>query len=377
MLAAWLCFLPPACAGGFLPDGAFGKNATGTTAAAFIKDPYGAVYAALGMAGSAYRGAYSVFYNPAGLTGERMSALRQRRTERTELFEKRAEAGITVVESSNTCPTSYSVSAAGNPSLYAVGASYDSMFESYSRSALTFSRPMGAGTGAVSVLYASQDDLDGFSTRGDYTGTFSAYDAAFGLSYARPVRLAKGEFDAGITVKYITSHLETESGGTIAADLGILARDFADQGGLVRDFAVTVRNLGLPMKIGSEADPLPLELSAGAMLDAGYGWYGYADAKFPCDYSPYVAVGIEWKPVERRVAGVDFALRAGFNMKKANELGGLGGWSAGAGLGLAGITLDYAWVPMNDLGTTNRFSFTWQWGGAKYAAETDGVKLRG
>ncbi|MDD4003674.1 MAG: hypothetical protein PHW69_00535 [Elusimicrobiaceae bacterium] len=388
-IAVFITLLAVPCgwAGGFLPDGSFSKEATGTTAAAFIKDPYGAVYAALGSAGSAYRSPYSVFFNPAGLTGDKVSALRNRRQTREEKFEVDAQTvpeGVIAynlqelrkhrkernkkrqVESDDgvlLLEAAPAPSAQGNTVGSALGASYDSMFETYSRSALTCSMPVGAGVVAASLLYASQDALDGFSTRGDYTGSFNAYDSAAGLSYARTIKLRRGEFDAGITFKYITSRIENAEASTIAADIGILTRDFVDQGGLIRDFAVTVRNLGLPMKMDTVAEPLPLELSAGVMLDAGQGWYGYIDGKFPCDYSPYVAVGLEWKPVRRKTCDVDFALRAGFNMKRSHELGGLGGWSAGAGLGFGGLVMDYAWVPMNDLGSTNRFSLTWRWGG--------------
>jgi len=110
------------------------------------------------------------------------------------------------------------------------------------------------------------------------------------------------------------------------------------------------------MKMETESEPLPLELSLGVMLDAGDGWYGYLDGKFPCDYSPYGAFGIEFKPLEKGNSDIELGLRAGYNMRKAKDLGGLGGWSAGLGLGFGGLKLDYAWVPMNDLGNTNRFS---------------------
>ncbi|MFA6584721.1 MAG: hypothetical protein WCS77_10525, partial [Elusimicrobiaceae bacterium] len=324
----------PLARAGIFPEKVFSKDAAGTTAVSFIKDPAGAVFASMGMAGSAYAGPYCAFYNPAGLVGLKKTT--------STVYE--GPGGQRIIEVEELKKKS------------AASFGYDSMFESYGRSSLSFSRPFTAGVGAVSLVYASQNDLDGFDTKGTYTGSFGAYDMVAGLSWASSFR----GFDWGVTFKYIHSKIENQSGSTAAMDAGIIFRNCCDKSGYVKDFAFTVRNFGLPIGIGSEKEPLPFEAGMGFLIDAKDGFYGYVDGKLPVDYSPYIAVGIEWKPFEGRQTDLDAAVRAGYNMKRMSELDGLGGWSAGGGLTVFGFTLDYAWVPMGDLGSTNRFNLKFE-----------------
>lgn len=184
-------------------------------------------------------------------------------------------------------------------------------------------------------------------------GTFSSNDLAVSLAYAKkdafPGVLDK--LDAGFNLKFIRSAIDTKSAFALAVDAGIIYHAAEKI-----NISMALQNLGSKMKFDSEPDPLPLNLRAGMLykpqerlnLVAELSQY-FVDEKF------YPAAGAEYWFRD------SFALRGGykFGYDTAN-LGNEVGLSLGFGMKVAGIGLDYAYLPFGDLGNIHRFGFWMQ-----------------
>lgn len=309
-LALFLAFAlaaAPASAAIF-PTSPFSNGAAGSTGAAFLKFPAGARSVALGeTAAAGSRGAEAIFWNPAGLAG--------------------GEGGF--------------------PSEMSFG--FNNMLEtSYSGSA-AYSRSMGAGVLGAGVIYFSQSAQTEYTPQGDASGTFKPYDVAASLAYAR----RWGIFLLGATAKLIHSTLNEVSGSAAAVDLGVEALHVTDAGEGPVDIGLCVSNLGTPLRLGAQSDPLPLNLRTGFLWHMAPFLNGGADVNLPVDGDPYFTIGLEASArlgVERRWKA---ALRAGYNRRYTHGTGGLTGLSLGGGIDSGRIRFDYAWSPFDELGITN------------------------
>lgn len=329
LLTAALSLAPAAGRAGLLPDGAFSDDARGTTAAAFLKSPPAARIEALGGGGLAAPAPDSVFFNPAALAGLRGA--------------------------------------------YAVSG-YEAMLESAYRGSLAFSLPGSGGKAwSAGAVFGSGGKLDILNSRGDYGGGFTHYDAALFLSAAFPLR--DGGF--GFSVKGIRSALGGVSAVGAAVDLGYISYSRRRDGA---DIALTLRNLGTPLKYEEESDPLPLELAAGLLWRYAGGLRVMADGRMPADHAPYFILGGEY--VVPFGSSASFALRAGFSSRNLDDLGAAAAVSGGFGLGLGGAAFDYAFVPYGDLGATHRVTLSWLLGPAPrpeeaYVPERPGARRAG
>jgi TolB-like protein len=333
---AILCAALALCAGtvrgGLLPSGAFSDDARGTTAAGFVKVPPSARIDALAGCGLALRGADSFFLNPAG-----------------------------------TLPLS-------GPGGLAASVSYESLLEGASRTGLVLSAPRASGAYSAGLIYhdasAGLQNIDGAGTG---SGTdIPAYDAAFGAGWARSF----GGVDLGVAVKYLRSRLADASGSAYAADAGVI---FRESPGSATEYALAVRNIGTPMKLGSEKAPLPAELGGGFKWHCAPDVDLFMEGRMPADHSPYLAFAGEWSIAAG--AGSGFAVRGGLNFKNYSDQGFMGAFAGGFGLKLGGFSLDYAFTPYGDLGAAHRMTAGWAWGGgssvraAKKAGLPRGTKL--
>ena len=283
-----------------------GASARAAETAAFLNIGAGARYLGMGGAGAALSDdANSLYWNPAGL-----AALGKR------------EATASHAELSQTVRHDF----------------------------LAYAQPTSLGTFAGGVTYLSQSALEGRDAQGHPTGGYQASDAALSLAYGRKTELA----DIGGTLKYVQSHIGSAQAETVAFDLG--ARRTLGSWTL----GAALRNAGPGMKYDVQRNDLPLRLAFGAAyrLSAGH------------------ALAAEWTNGPRGT-GNDFGfggefrarkgvrLRAGYTTQSAIT-GGSGfdavrGLTLGVGLDGARWRLDYAAVPMGELGSTHRFTLAWTW----------------
>ncbi len=305
--------LSPQLQAGILPENAFSDEARGLTTANFLKSPPFARFQALAQGGIALSGIDSMFYNPAGLN-------------------LRGQKG----------------------SAYSIG--YETLLESSHRVSLAYLRSSGSGSMGLGLLYFSSTNFDELNSLGDYLGKFSTYDMALIGSYSKRFNLT----DFGMSAKIITSKLYDKSANSIAMDVGLIFRDKLGSGRSGTDVALTVRNLGIPMKLGSKTSPLPLELAGGI----GWHYTRYCEiileGKLPVDNSPYLLfAGEQFIPFSELKDGSGLFLRIGYNFKNHNELEFMGAFTGGFGVRISPINIDYAFVPYGDLGNTHRVTFSY------------------
>lgn len=277
------------------------RSAGAAETASFLNIGAGAKGLAMGGAYTALAdGADAVYWNPAGLAGQ----------EKSEITASHAE-----------------------------------LFSGTHHDFLAFAQPTPQGTFAAGATYLSQSNIDGRDALGHPTAGFSASDAALALAFGRKT----GSADLGASVKFVRSHIGSAEAQTAAADLGARRR-FG---------AVTVggsaRNLGPGMKFDSETDDLPLRLALGAAYSFTGGHCAALElVNGPRGSGTDVGLGGEYQAIR------SVFLRGGYTTQSA--ISGGSGFDAARGLTL-GVgfrnerwSVDYAAVPMGELGSTHRFT---------------------
>ncbi|MFA5138792.1 MAG: PorV/PorQ family protein [Elusimicrobiota bacterium] len=315
-LAASLGSLPVSSAAGVFPDSAFSNKASGTTGAAFLKIPTGSRAQALaGSYSAAADGAEAMFWNPAGLA-------------------RMEEQGLSEL-----------------------GFGYSALLESSYASALAFAKPLAPqarGVFGAAFTYFSQSSIQGYNTVGDPADSFTPNDLCLAVAYAGRMR----NVNLGAGTKFLRSKLADASGMTFAVDLGIQIQRVADVGEGPIDFGLSLLNLGPAIQTGSMADPLPMKVQAGMLWNISPRIRFMLDGHLPVDHDPYPSMGLEGHlPVGD---GMRASARAGMQFRDRDDIGGLAGLAAGAGLDMKRFRFDYAWVPYGDLGNTHRISGGWR-----------------
>ena len=237
---------------------------------------------------------------------------------------------------------------------------YDALLETAYQGAAAYARPLGRdGALGLGLTYVSQGAQTAYNAQGDASGRFTPLDMAVGAAYAR--RLGSTMLGAGL--KVIRTALDDRKGLSAAVDLGVLVRHVADVGDGPLDLGAAVSDQGPPLKMGETADPLPLRARAGALWHISPIFDSAFDVVFPVDQDPYVAIGLEGRlPAASLGSSKPWAacLRAGYDQSRARNVEGLSGMSAGLGFDFSALRVDYAWVPMGDLGTTNRVTLAFR-----------------
>lgn len=188
-------------------------------------------------------------------------------------------------------------------------------------------------------------------TLGTVGGEFDARDWAVSGHYAW---LVHEDLGVGVAARWIRSTLDDVSADAFAADLGVRMR-VRSVDGLTVGAAVT--NLGTGMKFLRTRDDLPWGVRAGAAMRLrGLNLLLATDAILYADRDIDGAVGVEWRPVDL------LRLRAGYRSAGRDADQGL---TAGFGVNLLGLDLDYAYVPFGDLGDAHRVSASYIFGGGR------------
>ena len=208
--------------------------------------------------------------------------------------------------------------------------SYNSWFADVSQGYISLTFPALGGTVALGANYLDAGKIEGYDAQGNPTGDFTASSFQANLGYAVGDSLSFG-LAAGMLQDTIEDSKKTAYLGTV----GVLLK------GASFSLGISAQNLG--QNLGE--DPLPFILKAGV----GARWGSLilaADVGMPQDNDTYFCAGGEWW-----LGGI-FALRAGY--KTGQDIGP--GYTAGIGFKTNSFSLDYAYVPYDDLGTTHRVS---------------------
>jgi hypothetical protein len=245
-----------------------------------------------------------------------------------------------------------------SPSEAAFG--YDALLETAYHGAAAYARPLGrSGAIAAGFVYSSQSPQTAYTATGDSAGTFTALDWAGGAGYARRV----GPVALGAGLKAISSTLADASGSTFAADLGALWTHATDLGDGPLDVGAAVENLGAPLKLGQSSDPLPLTVRAGGLWHPTPNLDTALDVVFPVDQDAYAALGVEAR-FPAAMLGSDrpwvASLRGGYDQNRGRDVTGFAGASFGAGVDFSLFRVDYAWLALGALGSSNRVTLAFR-----------------
>lgn len=332
----------------------FTGSKKGTSGAAFLKIGPGARPAAMGEAFSAAGDdIHALYYNPAGLTGVRtwefsgmhnsyfqdmsynfigvavpMSRLLSGEAPSEPVEQAPAERPIVnpvFGELADAGPAERVAPSAGSPPAWRRGV-------------------LGLGVYGFS---AGELDRRGTTDADHPLGTFGANDLAVALSYGLPL---DDRVSLGGSLKFIRQSIDDKTASAFALDMGTLYR-------LDRRLTLAggLRHLGSSPKFVSKSDPLPLVWYLGSRYRLRPRWTAAMDLALPRDRAVSFSLGTEYtRDLSENVRG---ALRGGF-FSRNTDAEGLGGVSAGFGLGYGSADFDFAWVPFGDLGSTFRYSFT-------------------
>jgi hypothetical protein len=230
--------------------------------------------------------------------------------------------------------------------------SYQAMVEEISQGTLGYAQRLGERSGIaafVSYLDYGNQDRTTLSTAGAFVtvnraGAFEAQDLVGGIAAGRRVTEM---LDVGASVKFVRSQLDNATASAFAADLGFEARLSPE---LPVVIGATVRNLGSDLTFDRVEEDLPLTFQFGARALLFHDRIGlYAAGERVPHEQIEVRGGIEVLPF-----GSTLALRAGYD--GANEVDN--GLTAGLGITIRNLTLDYAYIPFEKFGDNHRVALT-------------------
>ncbi|MBU2572774.1 MAG: PorV/PorQ family protein [Elusimicrobia bacterium] len=288
----------------------FSSNSVGTASADFLNLPIGARASAMGGAYTAVsEEASAIYWNPAGLVQiPKLSAIFMR--------------------------TQYVADISYQYAAYAHRLSYSSVL-------------------AGSVMLTDIGAIDHIDMNNNKLGTFSPRDQVFTLSYSKAIlEFSDKDMDVsmGVSAKYIKSTI-LESARSYAVDLGIMTYNFTN---IPYRLAVTMTNLGSGMRYDQASNTLPLTFKLAGAANPFRNMMFSADVVMPKQNRPNFLLGAELATEPNELTRL--CVRAGLNAQRIRD--DLSGFSVGVGATLHFFSLDYAFVPMGELGSTHKISLT-------------------
>ncbi len=237
---------------------------------------------------------------------------------------------------------------------------------------LTYAQRMFKGGIAISLNYFNFGEFEKIGV--DASGfplptnkTFTPYTMVLAAGYGTELT---SHMDVGGAFKLVSESVDTFNSMTLALDLGLIYHDLVE--GL--DAGLSFQNLGLPL----EGYQLPLNIKAGLayrlppVFDKKDRFLVVADTNLPVPFDQplYINLGMEYL-FSRLIAA-----RVGYKIAEINDLGGTSGLTAGLGVKVQNITLDYALAPFGDLGTTHRISLKYEFALSKKDLKMKRAKRR-
>jgi hypothetical protein len=214
------------------------------------------------------------------------------------------------------------------------------------------------GTIAAGYTEMTSGDIDRRDAAGLRHGTFMTKDQMLVFGYGRTLYDSEetGRILGGATLKTISEEIAGHTFKNNAFDAGALWQ-FPSSG---MSLGLAVQNLGGDLSYRDEAFKQPTNIKAGAAYRDDDVLVGL-DINSPAHADPYYCLGGEYRFLRA------LALRAGYNTRSDQ-----GGFSVGFGVNLRqldvlfmyarDIEIDYAFVPMGDLGDTHRIAMIFKLG---------------
>lgn len=228
-----------------------------------------------------------------------------------------------------------------------------------------YAHPLSWGTFGGRVQRLGYGDINGYDATGAKAGQFSASDLLLGGGYARS--FPKSGLSLGGQVKVARRTIGSVSAQSVLLDAG--AAFTPRRRGLLGDatFGLALRNMGSSVKFDRVGEPVPTEMLAGASLRRlDDRLLTSLDVRLPLKQGPGVRLGAEFWLMPA------LALRAGLNLMQDQGPG----LRAGVGfLVLNGVMVDYAFLPMGELGMTHQIGVRLTFGGPAEKSYREGLRL--
>lgn len=192
----------------------------------------------------------------------------------------------------------------------------------------------------LSLNYLNYGKIEGRDTFGFKTQSFTPYDFAIHLGFAKSFsRFLK----MGIAFGFASEKIERESGSSFLFSMGT---KYIMPNNLSFKFGISLLNLGTPVKFIEESFSPPTTFKLGVLykkLNTPYFISG--EVSFPFDDIPCFAFGMGYNI--KKI----FELRSGF--RTSFDTGFISALRFGFGLKFSPLHLDYAFVPHGILGFTH------------------------
>lgn len=221
-----------------------------------------------------------------------------------------------------------------------------------------FERAGGLGLAANYVNFGT---FEGRDSQGALTSAYSGSRMGGSLGWGFPVLPS---LSLGFAFNAFTQDLAGSAYTSSSADLGLLWEPLSGT-----RLGVASMNNGHPLGAGSTAAPVRVGASQWIGSKKGLGLILAASGAVESSGVDRYQVGTELR------YGSSVAARAGYQLDSgAKVIDGLTGLSAGGGIQVGGIAVDYAWLPYGDLGSSQRMSLSYYFR-SKAAAEGDAVPV--
>lgn len=213
---------------------------------------------------------------------------------------------------------------------------------------LTAAFPVGEMGGVGFALdYIGWGSLDLRDASGTSQGSFNDSDVGFTAAWGR--EWAKG-FSAGLALRGVQQKVVSDLYTSLAVDLGLLWSPAPRL-----RLGASVLNLGTPVA----GSALARQFDGGGSYLLPLDGHATLLAALSGSYLPGGGGGLQGG-LEGTLDG-KWSLRAGYQASlQDNQTGGLTGFTAGAGIRVGALALDYAYVPFGVLGTSHRVSLSYQ-----------------
>ncbi len=203
---------------------------------------------------------------------------------------------------------------------------------------------LGKGTLGIAGYYYSLPDIEIVNNNGEVIDTAKINDIAGSLSYAMTIN---PKLNIGANVKFVQSTIYTKSATGFAADVGGIYK-ISDTMAL----GIVARNLGPTVTYDVLPQNLPMTIIAGGLIKLAFGNSKIsvtADYVSPIEGNSEVNIGADY-PLNAMSS-----VRAGYHLGKEKRT-----YSLGLGLNIGTLSIDYAFVPYENITSTHRISLSYK-----------------
>ncbi|MBI5210884.1 MAG: hypothetical protein HY927_13015 [Elusimicrobia bacterium] len=235
------------------------------------------------------------------------------------------------------------------------------------------------GTLGVSLTYLSQESMTLLSNANADVGKFTPHSEVLSVGYAtkfeageiksmkdyfgeswnvpglqRPLHDGHepwtGTVMLGAAIKFLRESYGRRHASAVAVDGGVLFRPVGVRG---LTLGLAFRHAGESMKFVYEGQPLPVEIDLGSAYE--WRWrrsrlLASADVNLPFYGPPDGKLGVEYSMPLATNASIGF--RLGFKTRTVGDIDPLSAFTAGVGVGVRSMTLDFGAQPAGVLGET-------------------------